>query len=58
MKKKIAFETYEEARAELERIVSTWHKPWKKEHKKPTRIFLDPRDNLYYLTSKPKLTEY
>jgi hypothetical protein len=56
MKEKRAFDTEEEARAELERIVETVHKPWKKEHRKPTRVYFE--NGKYYLTSKPSIYVY
>lgn len=54
---KIAFDTELEAREEIERILNTTFKPWKKEDKKPCRTYLD-KDGKWYLTSSPKITEY
>ena len=50
MKEKIAFETYEQAREELERIVNTNYNCCKKENRKPNRIYYE--NNKFYLTSK------
>ena len=50
MKEKIAFDTYEQAREELERIVNTNYNCCKKENKKPSRIY--SFENKFYLTSK------
>jgi hypothetical protein len=57
-KEKKSYKTEVEAKEELERIINTTFKPWKKNHKKPSRIYLDPRDGLYYLTSKVQLKIY
>jgi len=55
-KSKIAFDSYEEAREELERIVTTKnHKPWKKSDKKPCRVYEE--NGKWYLTSKPIITK-
>lgn len=53
---KIAFSTEEEAREELERILGTQRKPWKKEDKKPCRFYEE--GGKYYLTSSIKLYVY
>lgn len=50
MKEKIAFDTYEQAREELERIVNTNYNCCKKENTKPSRIY--SFENKFYLTSK------
>lgn len=50
MKEKIAFETYGQAREELERIVNTNYNCCKKENIKPSRIYSE--NNKFYLTSK------
>jgi len=56
MSGKIAFDTYEEAREELERIVTTKnHKPWKKSDKKSCRVYEE--NGKWYLTSKPIISE-
>jgi len=58
-KEKRAYETEEEALNHLRHIVETNNKPWKmKGNKKPIRAYLDPRDGLYYLTSKPQIKIY
>ncbi len=52
-KEKRAYDTYEEAESHLKHIVETTRKPWKtKNNRKPIRIYQDPRDGLFYLTSK------
>ena len=56
MKEKIAFDTENEAKEELERILTTQHKPWLKSQIKPCRYYL--LNGKYYLTSKPLLTTY
>ena len=57
MKEKIAFETYGQAREELERIVNTNHKPWKTiNNKKPIRWYEEK--GLFYLTSQPLIKIY
>lgn len=56
MKPKISFATYTEAFTELRRIIDTNYNTCKAV--KPNRVYLDPRDNLFYLTSKLKITTY
>lgn len=56
MKAKISFQNYEEAFRELERIIDTKFNVCKSV--KPNRVYEDPRDGLFYLTSKPKIYEY
>ena len=53
MKEKIAFNTYKQAREELERIVNTNYNCCKKENIKPSRIYM--QGNKYFLTSKINL---
>lgn len=53
---KIPFETEEQARDELIRIINTNHKPWK--HKKPCRYYKCTKCNYYHLTSKKTVNEY
>lgn len=55
-KQKISFSTFEEANTELKRIINTKFNVCK--CKKPNRTYQDPRDNLWYLTSKPIITTY
>ena len=52
-KEKIAFDTYEEAFQELQRIVNTNYNCLKKENIKPCRVY--EFSGKYYLTSKPKI---
>lgn len=52
-KEKIAFDTYEEAFQELQRIVNTNYNCCKKESIKPCRVY--EFSGKYYLTSKPKI---
>ena len=56
MKEKRAFDTEEAARVELERIINTVFKPWKKEHRKPCRIYFE--NGKYYLTSSVDIHVY
>ena len=49
---KIAFNTYEEAFTELNRILDTQHKPWSKNDKKVCRAYLCQWCDKYHLTSK------
>lgn len=53
---KIAFDTYEEAFEELQRIINTNYNCCKKENTKPVRVYED--GGKYYLTSKPKVYVY
>ena len=55
-KEKIAFDTYEEAFQELQRIVNTNYNCLKKENIKPSRAYLE--NGKYYLTSKPIINVY
>ncbi len=50
---KIAFDTYEQAFEELERIVNTRYNPCKKKNTKPCRVYFE--NGKYFLTSKPKI---
>jgi hypothetical protein len=58
MKEKIAFSNQEEAMSELRRIIDTNYQPWKKRHTKPNRVYQDPKNKMWYLTSKPNIIEY
>ena len=55
-KEKIAFDTYEEAFQELQRIVNTNYNCLKKENIKPVRVYQE--NGKYYLTSKPIINVY
>ena len=55
-KEKIAFDTYEEAFQELQRIVNTNYNCLKKENIKPVRVYEE--NGKYYLTSKPIINVY
>ena len=55
-KEKIAFDTYEEAFQELQRIVNTNYNCCKKENVKPCRVY--EFSGKYYLTSKPIINVY
>ncbi len=54
---KIAFDTEEEAREELERIINTTYKAWRSKDIKPCRYYKET-DGKYYLTSKADITVY
>ncbi len=53
---KRGFNTYEEARQELERIINTNYNTITK--KKPSRVYLSPITGLWYLSSKPTVKVY
>jgi hypothetical protein len=53
---KVGFESYELARQELERIVSTSYNVCKKV--KPTRIYFSDITKMYHLTSKISVKVY
>ena len=53
-KEKVAFNTFEEASVELNRIIDTNYSSWKTI--KPSRIYLE--NGKYYLTSKPSIYIY
>jgi hypothetical protein len=55
-KEKIAYDTYELAFAEIERQLSSQHKPWLKSRKVCCRVYFE--DGKWYLTSKPSITIY
>jgi hypothetical protein len=55
---KIPFDTEEEARAELERIISGQHKPWLKRNTKPCRYYKDPKLGKWFLTSQITISTY
>ncbi len=55
-KEKIAFDTYEEAFEELQRIINTNFNVCKKKNIKPSRAYLE--NGKYYLTSKPIINVY
>ena len=55
-KEKIAFDTYEEAFQELQRIVNTNYNCLKKENVKPVRAYEE--NGKYYLPSKPIINVY
>ena len=55
-KEKIAFDTYEEAFQELQRIVNTNYNCCKKENVKPVQVYQE--NGKYYLTSKPIINVY
>lgn len=54
---KIPFNTEEEAKEELMRIIITDFKPWVKKHI-PNRLYLCQWCSKYHLTSKPTVTKY
>jgi hypothetical protein len=55
---KIGFDTELEAHSEIERILLTQKKPWKKEDIKPCRCYFDSELNKWFLTSKITIVEY
>ncbi len=55
-REKIAFNTYEEAFEELQRIINTNFNVCKKKNIKPSRAYLE--NGKYYLTSKPIINVY
>ena len=56
MKTKKAFNTENEAREELVRILNTQWKPWLKSQMKPCRWYFE--SGKYFLTSQPLITIY
>lgn len=55
---KIAFDSEEAVKIELERILTTQNKPWSKNDIKPCRYYLDPELQKWFLTSKITIIEY
>lgn len=55
---KIAYDTYEEAFADLTRIINTNYNPVPKRNVKPSRVYLSPITNKYHLTSNITIIEY
>ena len=55
-REKIAFNTYEEAFEELQRIINTNFNVCKKKNIKPSRVYLE--NGKYYLTSKHIINVY
>ena len=55
-REKIAFNTYEEAFEELQRIINTNFNVCKKKNIKPSRAYEE--NGKYYLTSKPIINVY
>ncbi len=56
-KEKRAYDSYEDAFNELERILTTQTKPWCAYNKKPCRVY-QAKDGKWYLTSKSTITTY
>jgi len=52
------FNSESEARAELERILTTQHKPWSKNDVKPCRYYHDKELDKWFLTSNITIVEY
>lgn len=55
---KIAYDTYEEAFAELTRIINTNYNPVPKRNVKPSRVYLSPITKKWHLSSHPTIFEY
>lgn len=55
---KIAYESYEEAFAELTRIINTNYNCVPKRNKKPSRVYFSEISKKWHLTSNPTIVEY
>lgn len=55
---KRAFDSEEDARNELERILTTQNKPWSSKEIKPCRYYHDKELNKWFLTSRITIVEY
>lgn len=55
---KISYDTYEEAFAELTRIINTNYNPVPKRNKKPSRVYFSEISKKWHLTSNITITEY
>ena len=56
--KKIPYNTEEEAREALVKILETQHRPWAKRDIKPCRTYYDKELDKWFLTSKSTVKVY